>query len=150
MTKWLNVWLDPLGWLLWGGRLKFSNWGVFEGGNYQMEKECGGWLEQYRPGPHCHFRKHHPHHYPHYPQHSSSFFLPFLVSVLRHQCLFHSSLPLSAESKEVYKRQVLSITSIAVGISLLGMLCMALYCRNKWVLEKPLLTHSETEPADMQ
>ncbi|XP_062320195.1 pro-neuregulin-3, membrane-bound isoform isoform X2 [Osmerus eperlanus] len=40
------------------------------------------------------------------------------------------------ESKEVYKRQVLSITSIAVGISLLGMLCMALYCRNKRRREK--------------
>lgn len=36
------------------------------------------------------------------------------------------------ESKEVYKRQVLSITSIAMAISLLGTLCMALYCRNKW------------------
>ncbi|CAJ1066795.1 pro-neuregulin-3%2C membrane-bound isoform [Xyrichtys novacula] len=35
------------------------------------------------------------------------------------------------ESKEVYKRQVLSITSIAMAISLLGTLCMALYCRNK-------------------
>ncbi|CAG00357.1 unnamed protein product [Tetraodon nigroviridis] len=35
------------------------------------------------------------------------------------------------ESKEVYKRQVLSITSIAVTISLLGTLCMALYCRSK-------------------
>lgn len=38
----------------------------------------------------------------------------------------------STESKEVYKRQVLSITSIAMAISLLGTLCMALYCRNKW------------------
>ncbi|KAJ3610482.1 hypothetical protein NHX12_022574, partial [Muraenolepis orangiensis] len=35
------------------------------------------------------------------------------------------------KSKEVYKRQVLSITSIAMAISLLGTLCMALYCRNK-------------------
>ncbi|XP_056903023.1 pro-neuregulin-3, membrane-bound isoform [Takifugu flavidus] len=35
------------------------------------------------------------------------------------------------ESKEVYKRQVLSITSIAVTISLLGTVCMALYCRSK-------------------
>lgn len=35
------------------------------------------------------------------------------------------------ESKEVYKRHVLSITSIAMAISLLGTLCMALYCRNK-------------------
>ncbi|XP_030628854.1 pro-neuregulin-3, membrane-bound isoform [Chanos chanos] len=40
------------------------------------------------------------------------------------------------ESKEVYKRQVLSIMCIAVGISLLGMLCMALYCRNKRRREK--------------
>lgn len=38
-----------------------------------------------------------------------------------------------AESKEVYKRQVLSISSIAMAISLLGTLCMALYCRSKWV-----------------
>lgn len=37
------------------------------------------------------------------------------------------------ESEEVYKRQVLSITCIAMGISFLGTLCMALYCRNKWV-----------------
>ncbi|KTF92343.1 hypothetical protein cypCar_00012299 [Cyprinus carpio] len=35
------------------------------------------------------------------------------------------------ESKEVYKRQVMSITCIAMGISFLGTLCMALYCRNK-------------------
>ncbi|XP_019902590.2 pro-neuregulin-3, membrane-bound isoform isoform X3 [Esox lucius] len=40
------------------------------------------------------------------------------------------------ESKEVYKRQVLSITCIAVGISILGTLCMALYCRNKRRREK--------------
>jgi hypothetical protein len=47
-----------------------------------------------------------------------------------------AALPLlfiSTESKEVYKRQVLSITCITVGISVLGILCMALYCRNKWV-----------------
>ncbi|XP_029962373.1 pro-neuregulin-3, membrane-bound isoform [Salarias fasciatus] len=40
------------------------------------------------------------------------------------------------ESKEVYKRQVLSITSIAMAICLLGTLCMALYCRNKRRREK--------------
>ncbi|KAG7512607.1 pro-neuregulin-3, membrane-bound isoform-like isoform X2 [Solea senegalensis] len=40
------------------------------------------------------------------------------------------------ESKEVYKRQVLSITFIAMTISLLGTLCMALYCRNKRRREK--------------
>ncbi|KAK2853086.1 hypothetical protein Q7C36_008287 [Tachysurus vachellii] len=40
------------------------------------------------------------------------------------------------ESEEVYKRQVLSITSIAMGISFLGTLCMALYCRNKRRREK--------------
>ncbi|KAM4607576.1 pro-neuregulin-3, membrane-bound isoform [Polymixia lowei] len=40
------------------------------------------------------------------------------------------------ESKEVYKRQVLSITSIAMAISLLGTLCMALYCRSKRRREK--------------
>ncbi|KAI4799071.1 hypothetical protein KUCAC02_019260, partial [Chaenocephalus aceratus] len=40
------------------------------------------------------------------------------------------------QSKEVYKRQVLSITSIAMAISLLGALCMALYCRNKRRREK--------------
>ncbi|MED6235198.1 hypothetical protein ATANTOWER_019368 [Ataeniobius toweri] len=38
----------------------------------------------------------------------------------------------STESKAVYKRQVLSITSIAMAISLLGTLCMALYCFNKY------------------
>ncbi|KAK5854354.1 hypothetical protein PBY51_015431 [Eleginops maclovinus] len=42
----------------------------------------------------------------------------------------------ATESKEVYKRQVLSITSIAMAISLLGTLCMALYCRNKRRREK--------------
>ncbi|KAA0717866.1 Pro-neuregulin-3, membrane-bound isoform [Triplophysa tibetana] len=40
------------------------------------------------------------------------------------------------ESKEVYKRQVMSITCIAMGISFLGTLCMALYCRNKRRREK--------------
>ncbi|TNN57880.1 Pro-neuregulin-3, membrane-bound isoform [Liparis tanakae] len=40
------------------------------------------------------------------------------------------------ESKEVYKRQVLSITSIAMAIGLLGTLCVALYCRNKRRREK--------------
>ncbi|XP_030631032.1 pro-neuregulin-3, membrane-bound isoform [Chanos chanos] len=35
------------------------------------------------------------------------------------------------ESKENYQRQILSIFSIAMGISLLGVACMALYCRNK-------------------
>ncbi|KAM8859610.1 pro-neuregulin-3, membrane-bound isoform [Spinachia spinachia] len=40
------------------------------------------------------------------------------------------------ESKDVYKRQVLSITSIAMAISLLGTLCMALYCGNKRRREK--------------
>ncbi|XP_014060905.1 pro-neuregulin-3, membrane-bound isoform isoform X2 [Salmo salar] len=40
------------------------------------------------------------------------------------------------ESKEVYKRQVLSITCITMGISVLGILCMALYCRNKRCREK--------------
>ncbi|XP_034040235.1 pro-neuregulin-3, membrane-bound isoform [Thalassophryne amazonica] len=40
------------------------------------------------------------------------------------------------ESKEVYKTQVLSITSIAMAISLLGTLCVALYCRNKRRREK--------------
>ncbi|KAK7140074.1 hypothetical protein R3I94_012632 [Phoxinus phoxinus] len=40
------------------------------------------------------------------------------------------------KSKEVYKRQVMSITCIAMGISFLGTLCMALYCRNKRRREK--------------
>ncbi|KAM9726716.1 pro-neuregulin-3, membrane-bound isoform [Menidia menidia] len=40
------------------------------------------------------------------------------------------------ESKDVYKRQMLSITSIAMAISLLGTLCMALYCRNRRRREK--------------
>lgn len=40
------------------------------------------------------------------------------------------------ESKDVYKRQVLSITSITMAISLLGIICMALYYRNKQHREK--------------
>ncbi|XP_052006496.1 pro-neuregulin-3, membrane-bound isoform isoform X2 [Xyrauchen texanus] len=40
------------------------------------------------------------------------------------------------ESKEVHTRQVMSITCIAMGISFLGTLCMALYCRNKRRREK--------------
>ncbi|XP_077350689.1 pro-neuregulin-3, membrane-bound isoform [Festucalex cinctus] len=40
------------------------------------------------------------------------------------------------ESKEVYQRQLLSITSIAMAIGLLGVLCVALYCRNKRRREK--------------
>lgn len=40
----------------------------------------------------------------------------------------------SAESGDTYQRQVLSIFSIASGICLLGVACMALYRRNKWVM----------------
>ncbi|XP_053731223.1 pro-neuregulin-3, membrane-bound isoform [Synchiropus splendidus] len=40
------------------------------------------------------------------------------------------------ESQGVYKRQVLSITSITMAISLLGTLCVALYCRTKRRREK--------------
>ncbi|XP_041116305.1 pro-neuregulin-3, membrane-bound isoform-like [Polyodon spathula] len=40
------------------------------------------------------------------------------------------------ESKEVYQRQVLSISYITIGISLLGSLCVAFYCRNKRRKEK--------------
>uniref|UniRef100_A0A3B3CEQ2 EGF-like domain-containing protein n=1 Tax=Oryzias melastigma TaxID=30732 RepID=A0A3B3CEQ2_ORYME len=40
------------------------------------------------------------------------------------------------ESKAVYRRQVLLITSIAMAIGLLGVLCMALYCSNKRRREK--------------
>lgn len=40
----------------------------------------------------------------------------------------------SAESGDTYQRQVLSIFSIASGICLLGVACMALYHRNKWVM----------------
>ncbi|RXM29808.1 Pro-neuregulin-3, membrane-bound isoform [Acipenser ruthenus] len=42
----------------------------------------------------------------------------------------------SNESKEVYQRQVLSISCITIGISLLGTLCVAFYCRNKRRKEK--------------
>ncbi|XP_073685065.1 pro-neuregulin-3, membrane-bound isoform isoform X2 [Garra rufa] len=40
------------------------------------------------------------------------------------------------ESAETYQRQILSIFSIAMGISLLGVACMALYCKNKKQREK--------------
>ncbi|XP_073723122.1 pro-neuregulin-3, membrane-bound isoform isoform X1 [Misgurnus anguillicaudatus] len=40
------------------------------------------------------------------------------------------------ESGETYQRQILSIFSIAMGISLLGVACMALYCKNKRQREK--------------
>ncbi|KAI4871566.1 hypothetical protein NFI96_033261, partial [Prochilodus magdalenae] len=40
------------------------------------------------------------------------------------------------ESGETYQRQILSIFSIAMGIGLLGLACMALYCRNKRQKEK--------------
>lgn len=40
----------------------------------------------------------------------------------------------SSESGDTYQRQVLSIFSIASGICLLGVACMALYRRNKWVM----------------
>ncbi|XP_036402770.1 pro-neuregulin-3, membrane-bound isoform isoform X2 [Megalops cyprinoides] len=40
------------------------------------------------------------------------------------------------ESEDIYKRQVLSISCIAIGISLLGTICMALYYRNKRRREK--------------
>ncbi|XP_035256326.1 pro-neuregulin-3, membrane-bound isoform [Anguilla anguilla] len=40
------------------------------------------------------------------------------------------------ESEEIYKRQVLSVSCIAIGISLLGTICMALYYRNKRRREK--------------
>ncbi|XP_051778550.1 pro-neuregulin-3, membrane-bound isoform [Erpetoichthys calabaricus] len=40
------------------------------------------------------------------------------------------------ESEEVYQRQVLSITCITIGITILGSLCVAFYCRNKRRREK--------------
>ncbi|XP_067285525.1 pro-neuregulin-3, membrane-bound isoform isoform X1 [Pseudorasbora parva] len=40
------------------------------------------------------------------------------------------------ESAETYQRQILSIFSIAMGISLLGVACIALYCKNKRQREK--------------
>ncbi|XP_076855368.1 pro-neuregulin-3, membrane-bound isoform [Brachyhypopomus gauderio] len=40
------------------------------------------------------------------------------------------------ESGETYQRQIMSIFSIAMGISLLGVACIALYCRNKRQREK--------------
>ncbi|XP_035389139.1 pro-neuregulin-3, membrane-bound isoform isoform X2 [Electrophorus electricus] len=40
------------------------------------------------------------------------------------------------KSGETYQRQIMSIFSIAVGISLLGVACMAFYCRNKRQREK--------------
>uniref|UniRef100_A0A8C4S9A8 Pro-neuregulin-3, membrane-bound isoform n=1 Tax=Erpetoichthys calabaricus TaxID=27687 RepID=A0A8C4S9A8_ERPCA len=39
-------------------------------------------------------------------------------------------------SEEVYQRQVLSITCITIGITILGSLCVAFYCRNKNVKKK--------------
>lgn len=51
-----------------------------------------------------------------------------------------------AESKEVYKRQVLSTTSIAMAISLLGTLCMALYCRSKWEITHTIANILNTRP----
>ncbi|KAM6916661.1 pro-neuregulin-3, membrane-bound isoform 1-T1 [Xenentodon cancila] len=61
-------------------------------------------------------------------------FLPKTDSILSDPSV--SLFCFSTESKDVYKRQVLSITSIAMAISLLGTLCMALYCRNKRRREK--------------
>ncbi|KAL4613021.1 pro-neuregulin-3, membrane-bound isoform [Arapaima gigas] len=55
-------------------------------------------------------------------------FLPKTDSILSDPSMFTL---LYILSKEMYKKQVLSIACIAVGISLLGMFCMALYCRNK-------------------
>lgn len=43
------------------------------------------------------------------------------------------SLSVFSESADTYQRQIMSIFSIAMGISLLGVACMALYCKNKWV-----------------
>ena len=64
--------------------------------------------------------------------------------LFKHSCDLFFSPFCVAESKEVYKRQVLSITSIAMAISLLGTLCMALYCRNKLVDEKHTQKHTDT------
>ncbi|XP_047672944.1 pro-neuregulin-3, membrane-bound isoform isoform X2 [Tachysurus fulvidraco] len=47
------------------------------------------------------------------------------------------------ESGETYQRQILSIFSIAMGISLLGLACMALYCRNKRLRGKPRAHQTE-------
>ncbi|GAA6110275.1 pro-neuregulin-3, membrane-bound isoform isoform X2 [Tachysurus ichikawai] len=47
------------------------------------------------------------------------------------------------ESGETYQRQILSIFSIAMGISLLGLACMALYCRNKRQRGKPRAHQTE-------
>ncbi|XP_029569924.1 pro-neuregulin-3, membrane-bound isoform [Salmo trutta] len=48
------------------------------------------------------------------------------------------------ESRETYQRQVMSICSIASGISFLGVACMALYCRNKRHREKLHMQFSES------
>ena len=55
----------------------------------------------------------------------------------------------SAESGDTYQRQVLSIFSIASGICLLGVACMALYRRNKWVMP-PSTTLVECAPGCAQ
>ncbi|XP_026770428.3 pro-neuregulin-3, membrane-bound isoform isoform X1 [Pangasianodon hypophthalmus] len=47
------------------------------------------------------------------------------------------------ESGETYQKQILSIFSIAMGISLLGLACMALYCRNKRQRGKPRAHQTE-------
>ncbi|TSK14740.1 Pro-neuregulin-3, membrane-bound isoform [Bagarius yarrelli] len=47
------------------------------------------------------------------------------------------------ESGETYQRQILSIFSIAMGISLLGLACIALYCRNKRHRGKPRVHQTE-------
>ncbi|TKS89611.1 Pro-neuregulin-3, membrane-bound isoform [Collichthys lucidus] len=54
-----------------------------------------------------------------------------------HKKLSNSQLPLKQnKSGDTYQRQVLSIFSIASGICLLGVACMALYRRNKRHREK--------------
>ncbi|KAK6487420.1 pro-neuregulin-3 [Huso huso] len=64
-------------------------------------------------------------------------FLPKTDSILSDPSTFpHLPLVLCFASKEVYQRQVLSISCITIGISLLGMLCVAFYCRNKRRKEK--------------
>lgn len=79
-----------------------------------------------------------------FPYFHHSWWYLVLICALKHSSLISPQcvvqrliwcLPLfciSTESKAVYRRQVLLITSIAMAISLLGVLCMALYCSNKW------------------
>lgn len=66
--------------------------------------------------------------------HDPSLPLSSIATIVQQKFIGLNCILSSTESGDTYQRQVLSIFSIASGICLLGVACMALYRHNKWVM----------------